>query len=323
MNSKIISGMALTVIFIFILFFYFLNRSFIFEEEKIVFIEPGSSLNEILIEFKENKITSNLNILKAYILLSGKSKSIQSGEFLIKPDSSLIQIVNKIENGDIFYRNLRFKEGDTWHDLRNALKNEEYLVYDLPKDSIFLNTLTSNFNNLEGLFHPDTYFYKRGDKASEILIRAYKLHQKILDKAWEGRSLNISLSSKYEALILASIIEKEGIERNKISGVFNRRINLKMKLQSDPTVIYALGDQFDGDIKRSDLKIKHPYNTYVYKGLPPGPIGLASQVSLEASVNPKEGTSLYFVSKGDGSHKFSDTLEEHNKAVRDYQLNKK
>ena len=183
--------------------------------------------------------------------------------------------------------------------------------------------MTSNFNNLEGLFHPDTYFYQRGDKASEILIRAYKLHQKILDKAWEGRSLNISLSSKYEALILASIIEKEGIERNKISGVFNRRINLKMKLQSDPTVIYALGDQFDGDIKRSDLKIKHPYNTYVYKGLPPGPIGLASQVSLEASVNPKEGTSLYFVSKGDGSHKFSDTIEEHNKAVRDYQLNKK
>ena len=124
---------------------------------------------------------------------------------------------------------------------------------------------------------------------------------------WESRADNIGIKSSYEAVILASIIEKEGVEKRRISGVFNRRLIKGMKLQSDPTVIYALGDQFDGNIRRSDLRIKNPYNTYVYKGLPPSPIGLVSKSSIEASTNPEPGSSLYFVSKGDGTHKFSDT----------------
>ena len=134
--------------------------------------------------------------------------------------------------------------------------------------------------------------------------------------------MDLPYKNSYEALILASLIEKEGIEKKQIAGVFVRRLKLGMKLQSDPTIIYALGNDFDGDIKRSDILMKHPYNTYHINGLPPGPIGLVSKGSIEAAINPEEGTSLYFVSKGDGTHHFSDTLKEHNQAVRKYQLNK-
>ena len=147
-------------------------------------------------------------------------------------------------------------------------------------------------------------------------------HQKILEELWNLKSLDLPYKNSYEALILASIIEKEGIEKRQIAGVFVRRLQLGMKLQSDPTIIYALGKDFDGDIKRSDITMKHPYNTYHIKGLPPGPIGLVSKSSIEAAINPAEGTSLYFVAKGDGTHHFSDTLKEHNQAVRKYQLNK-
>ena len=143
----------------------------------------------------------------------------------------------------------------------------------------------------------------------------------VVEEVWSSRSIGLPYESSYEALILASIIEKEGIEKKQIAGVFVRRLKLKMKLQSDPTIIFALGDEYAGDIKSSHIKMKHPYNTYHIKGLPPGPIGLASESSIVAALNPEEGDSLFFVSKGDGTHQFSDTLDEHNKAVELFQLN--
>ena len=175
--------------------------------------------------------------------------------------------------------------------------------------------------SLEGLFAPDTYFYKKGDTYIDILKRAHNSQQKLLGKLWKERRLDLPYRAPYEALILASIIEKEGIEKKDISGVFIRRLKKNMKLQSDPTVIFALGAEFDGNIKREHLFITHPYNTYMNKGLPPGPIGLVSKSSLEAAFDPTDGTSLYFVAKGDGTHFFSDSLKEHQDAVKRYQLN--
>ena len=182
--------------------------------------------------------------------------------------------------------------------------------------------LSIEVKSLEGQFHPDTYNYIRGDSYIDILNRSNLKHQKILGELWTLRSLDLPYKNSYEALILASLIEKEGIEKKQIAGVFVRRLKLGMKLQSDPTIIYALGKDFDGDIRRADILMKHPYNTYHIYGLPPSPIGLVSKSSIEAAINPEEGTSLYFVAKGDGTHHFSDTLKEHNQAVRKYQLNK-
>tara|TARA_B100000029_G_C17092084_1_gene784623 strand:- start:171 stop:599 length:429 start_codon:yes stop_codon:yes gene_type:complete len=141
-----------------------------------------------------------------------------------------------------------------------------------------------------------------------------------MNELWKNRVDGLPFKNPYEALILASIVEKEGKERKEIAGVFVRRLNLKMKLQSDPTIIFALGKKYKGDIKRKHIIMKHPYNTYYIKGLPPGPIGLVSKESIEAVLNPSEGEELYFVSRGDGTHQFSVTLEEHNEAVRKYQL---
>ena len=175
----------------------------------------------------------------------------------------------------------------------------------------------------EGIFYPDTYYYLKGETFSSILLRSQMRWKEISNKLWESRDDDLPYANIREATTLASIIEKEGIEKETIAGVFINRLKLNMKLQSDPTVIYALGDNFDGDIKRKDLRIDSPYNTYRYRGLPPGPISIVSEDSLRAALKPKETDYLYFVSMGNGFHKFSKNLTEHNQAVLEYQLNER
>ena len=217
------------------------------------------------------------------------------------------------------------REGSTINELIDLFKNNDALKKD--KNFEDKNKIRSNLgleiNSLEGMFHPDTYNYIKGDSYLDILKRSNKKHQKILNELWDQRKIGLPFNNSYEALTLASIIEKEGTEKKQIAGVFVRRLKLRMKLQSDPTIIFALGDEYDGDIKSSHIKMKHPYNTYYIQGLPPGPIGLVSESSIEAALNPEEGNSLYFVSKRDGTHYFSDTYEEHKQAVDLFQRNKK
>ena len=321
MKQKLIIYLSGIFLLIILFFLIFINKPLKIENSKFLIIEPGSSLNAISDLLKEENIYKRTNLFKTYVLITGKSRNLKSGEFILSPNISLKELVKKIEKGDIFYREFRLKEGETWSSIKSRLSQEEHIVFDIPKnDNDLIKKLDLKNQSLEGLFYPDTYFFKRGDKATSILERAYKIHIDTVNNLWESRADNLGIRSSYEAVILASIIEKEGIEKRRISGVFNRRLIKDMKLQSDPTVIYALGDQFDGNIRRSDLRIKNSYNTYVYKGLPPSPIGLVSKSSIEASTNPEPGSSLYFVSKGDGTHKFSDTLQEHNEAVKRYQL---
>ena len=186
---------------------------------------------------------------------------------------------------------------------------------------LFIKSVTgSNYSSIEGIFSPDTYYYKKGDTTSSLLLRAYKQQKKELDKLWKTKTPGLPYKSPEEALTMASIIEKEGVEKKRIAGVFINRLNAKMRLQSDPTVIFALGKNFDGNIRKKDLSLRHPYNTYVNKGLPPGPISLVSLESIKAALQPEISSYYYFVSRGDGTHQFSATLEQHNKAVKEYQL---
>ena len=196
------------------------------------------------------------------------------------------------------------------------------MIDDLGKrPEISLKELGINYK--EGMFYPDTYFFQKGDKYSSILLAAQEKWKSESEILWSDRNEILPYKNLTEAITLASIIEKEGLEKNKIAGVFINRLRIGMKLQSDPTVIYALGKDFDGDIKRKDLRIDNPYNTYRYKGLPPGPISIVSIESLEAALNPEETDFLYFVSMKNGFHKFSKNLTEHNEAVLKYQINER
>jgi len=291
------------------------------QERTFVEIKEGSSLNQIIHNLEKKKIIFYPFFIKTYLIISGNSKSIYTGEYQLLPGENTFNLIKKLSNGDVFYRQVRLKEGSTFLEVLDSLKSQEALKNDLEASYVVLRKELSIENtSLEGLFSPDTYFYQKGDTYSNILKRAYNKQQKILTNLWSERRLDLPYKSSYEALILASIIEKEGKEKKDIAGVFIRRLKLNMKLQSDPTVIFALGKKFDGDIKRKDLQMRHPFNTYVNKGLPPGPIGLVSETSLIASFMPSDGSYLYFVSRGDGTHHFSETLKEHNDAVRKYQL---
>lgn len=306
------------------LLIFTLYRPLPVNETTMIEIEKGYGLNQVIDRLNEQELVNRPLILKGYVKVFKRSDDIKAGEYLISKTNNAIQLIQKISEGSVYYHQIRLREGSTINELIDLFKNNDALK----KDNNFedKNKIRSNLgleiNSLEGMFHPDTYNYIKGDSYLDILKRSNLKHQKILNELWDQRKIGLPFDNSYEALILASIIEKEGTEKKQIAGVFVRRLKLKMKLQSDPTIIFALGDEYDGDIKSSHIKMKHPYNTYYIQGLPPGPIGLVSESSIEAALNPKEGNSLFFVSKGDGTHYFSDTLEEHNQAVQRFLLNK-
>ena len=306
------------------LLIFTLYRPLPVNETTMIEIEKGYGLNQVIDRLNEQELVNRPLILKGYVKVFKRSDDIKAGEYLISKTNNAIQLIQKISEGSVYYHQIRLREGSTINELIDLFKNNDALKKD--KNFKDKNKIRSNLgleiNSLEGMFHPDTYNYIKGDSYLDILKRSNLKHQKILNELWDQRKIGLPFNNSYEALILASIIEKEGTEKKQIAGVFVRRLKLKMKLQSDPTIIFALGDEYDGDIKSSHIKMKHPYNTYYIQGLPPGPIGLVSESSIEAALNPEEGNSLFFVSKGDGTHYFSDTLEEHNQAVQRFLLNR-
>ena len=306
------------------LLIFTLYRPLPVNETTMIEIEKGYGLNQVIDRLNEQELVNRPLILKGYVKVFKRSDDIKAGEYLISKGNNAIQLIQKVSEGSVYYRQIRLREGSTINELIDLFKNNDVLKKD--KNFEDKNKIRSNLgleiNSLEGMFHPDTYNYIKGDSYLDILKRSNLKHQKILNELWDQRKIGLPFDNSYEALILASIIEKEGTEKKQIAGVFVRRLKLKMKLQSDPTIIFALGDEYDGDIKSSHIKMKHPYNTYYIQGLPPGPISLVSESSIEAALNPEEGNSLFFVSKGDGTHYFSDTLEEHNQAVQRFLLNR-
>ena len=308
-----------SLIFVFVILLSVVHYRVEVKNTIILDIANGSSTSTIATSLHENKIILNPTIFKIYVRLSSNDHKFKAGEYKFKSTQSIHSIVDKLTKGDFFYRKLTLLPGST---ISNILKlgNSEGLFNDLETDPE--NLLKKYGINLqEGIFFPDTFFYLKGENFSSILIKSYEKWKKISKDLWINRNLNLPFKNLNEAVTLASIIEKEGLEKRKIAGVFVNRLNKNMKLQSDPTVIYALGNEFDGNLTRKNLRIDNPYNTYRYRGLPPGPISIVSYDSLEAALNPLLTDYLYFVSMGNGFHKFSKTLTEHNEAVLKYQIN--
>jgi UPF0755 protein len=252
-------------------------------------------------------------------------RSIRVGAYEILDGVSPWSLLQQLRRGRVLQASLVLPEGWTFAQIRSRLDANPDLRHDLAGlDSIqVLKAVGATEASPEGLFFPDSYFFDKRSSDLELLRRAYQMNQKRLAEAWADRSPDTPLKTPYEALILASIIEKESgdkADRQLIGAVFNNRLRIGMRLQSDPTVIYGLGDSFDGNLRKRDLQAPTPYNTYTQGGLPPSPISSASLASMKAATKPAESKALYFVARGDGSSEFSQTLLEHNRAVRRYQI---
>jgi UPF0755 protein len=298
------------------------------EKETVFVVEPGMSFKDINNKLKMLRLTEDNTYLTILARYSGKANKIKSGEYLFPPGLNPIELLNLLVSGKVIQYSFTLLEGWQLREMMQAIHAsdliEQTLLSDEPENVLI--ELGYSDKIAEGLFFPDTYNFPKGTTDKEFLLRAYQRLHDILDEEWQARAEKLPYKTPYEALIMASIIEKEtglASERSTIAGVFVRRLNKKMKLQTDPTVIYAMGKQFNGNIRKKDLDIDSPYNTYRYKGMPPSPIALVGREAIHAALHPEKGKSLYFVAKGDGSHYFSDTLKEHNQAVAKYQLKKK
>lgn len=259
--------------------------------------------------------------------MSGKDAGIKAGSYQASEGVTPWQILGKITRGEYSMSEVVFIEGWTFRQIRAALQTNPALAQDtagLSNEEIMVR-LGAPGTHPEGWFFPDTYFFAKGESDLSVLARAHQAMQKHLQFAWEQRPSDTPLRTPYEALILASIVEKETgrrEDRGLIAAVFLNRLRVGMRLQTDPTVIYGLGTRFDGNLRKRDLETDHPFNSYRRDGLPPHPIAMPGRESLLAVMNPAPSNVMYFVSKGDGSSAFSRTLDEHNRAVQKFQLNR-
>lgn len=282
-------------------------------------IEPGTPGREIIGQLDQAGITRNGWQWK--LLMRLEPLVIRAGEFMLEPGLGPRELLQVLSSAAVIQYRLTLVEGWIFDQLLDALEQDEILRQSLPRDrmeskALILKSLL--IDHPEGWFLPETYQFSRGDSDLDILTRAHQSMKEALDEAWIMRDDDLTLNSPYELLVLASIIEKETsleAERPQIAGVFMRRLKKGMRLQTDPTVIYGMGDSFDGNIRRKDLQTDTPYNTYTRSGLPPTPIAMPGRSSLLAAGNPATGDSLYFVADGTGGHTFSATLKEHQAAV--------
>lgn len=293
-------------------------------------LSPKTNLSQVAIDLIDKELLSYPAALTWVTLarLQGRAHQIKAGIYTIPVKTTPQEFLDILIKGKTSQNTLTIPEGWNFRQLVAALHNNQQLVHTLEglNDTDIMARLGLSNQHPEGLFYPDTYYFPKGTTDLAFLQRAYEMMQAELTAAWAKRSSDLPFKKPYEALILASIVEKEtgkAQERPLIAGVFVRRLKTGMRLQTDPTVIYALGTAFDGNIRKEDLNVDSPYNTYRNKGLPPTPIALPGRDALLAAVKPADGDSLYFVAKGDGSHYFSSTLSEHECAVLEYQLKNK
>ncbi|MEM1410852.1 MAG: endolytic transglycosylase MltG [Pseudomonadota bacterium] len=283
-------------------------------------VAPGDPVRAVLARLEAQSLTRN--DWRWRWLLRQDPVTIQAGEYEIPPGTTPHAFLRLLEQGAVIQYRFTLVEGWNWWQLRDALKAEARLAVDealLTRESV-MAAIGSAQTDPEGWFLPETYAYTADDDALDVLRRAHGAMQDALAEAWNGRVEALPLASQVELLTLASIIEKESsvaAERPEIAGVFIRRLEQNWRLETDPTVIYGIGEAFDGDIKSRDLRAATPYNTYVIRGLPPTPIAMPGVDSLKAAAAPAPGRAMFFVADGQGGHVFSETLAEHNRAVQD------
>lgn len=295
------------------------------EEPTLFVVQHGQSATAVLSALYQTYPLEGKWWMKVALKLDPSLSMLKQGTYEIAPGDTLASFWEALVAGNVKRFFVTVIEGQTfaqWLSKLNALPQlQPSLLSPLQWPEAMAKP---EGGRLEGWLLPDTYAYSAGDSVEDIILRAHSAMQAYLMSAWQSRAIDLPIDSPYEALTLASIVEKEtgqAHERPLIAGVFMNRIRQKMRLQTDPTVIYGLGDAFDGDITRKHLRQPTPYNTYVIKGLPPTPIAMPSRAAIDAVMHPQHTSALYFVAKGDGSHVFSDNLADHNKAVRQYQLN--
>ncbi|MEI2625555.1 MAG: endolytic transglycosylase MltG [Giesbergeria sp.] len=286
-------------------------------------IEPGTSPRGVARDVQAAGVRTDARLLYWWFRLSGQSRLIKAGNYEIAPGSTPLGLLDKLVRGDETLRALTLVEGWNFRQVRAALATAE-----LKPDSAALGeaALMERLGRTgvaaEGRFFPDTYTYAKGASDLTVLRRALHAMDRQLAAAWEQRAADTPLKTPDEALVLASIVEKETgreADRALVAGVFTNRLRASMLLQTDPTVIYGLGERFDGNLRKRDLQTDTPYNTYTRTGLPPTPISMPGKASLLAAVQPERTKALYFVARGDGSSHFSSSLDEHNRAVGRYQ----
>jgi len=293
--------------------------------ESVLTIPSGVGVSWLANHLEQRGVIDNKYILRAYIWMNNRELSIKAGEYTLIDIDSIPQLVNKVEQGKVIQYALTLVEGKTFKEYLTQLTSQKYLnnaLADMSQAQI-MRKLGAPGRHPEGLFAPQTYLYQKGDSDFDVLNQAFQRQQQVLADAWAQRAGDVQVNTEYELLILASIIEKEtgaAVERPIISGVFNNRLRIGMKLQTDPTVIYGMGDSYDGNIRRKDLRTDTEYNTYTRYGLPPTPIAMPGEAAIKAAANPETTKALYFVGRGDGTHQFSKNLKDHNNAVIKYQL---
>jgi UPF0755 protein len=255
---------------------------------------------------------------------TGKSGKLKAGSYELKPGTTPLRLIDQLVRGEFAQESLTIIEGWTFRQMRQAVAAHKGLKHDTVglSDSQLMEKLGSGYKQPEGLFFPDTYLFAKGSSELQIYRQAHAALLQHLDAAWAQRAQDLPYADKYQALTMASIVEKETgqkSERAMIAAVFVNRLKLGMMLQTDPTVIYGLGEKFDGNIRKKDLETDTPYNTYTRNGLPPTPIALPGLQSLGAALAPARTSALYFVARGNGTSHFSDNLTDHNRAVNQYQ----
>ncbi|MDK9557473.1 endolytic transglycosylase MltG [Marinobacter sp. M216] len=298
-------------------------------DEPVLFSVPsGAAFSQIARMLEREELVDQSLWLRLHGRLYPDQARIQAGEYEFTDGMTPLDMVAAMVSGDTKHWSVQFIEGWTFSDMRAALARTERLeqvTKDWTDDEI-MAAVGAEGEHPEGRFFPDTYLFTSTETDLDLLKRAFNTMSAVLEEEWAGREEGLPYDTPYEALIMASIVERETgapYEREQVAGVFVRRLQKGMRLQTDPTVIYGMGDKYQGRIGSRDLRTHTPYNTYRIDGLPPTPIALPGREAIHAALNPDDGNALYFVARGDGTHKFSRTLAEHQKAVREFQLNRR
>jgi len=297
-------------------------------QEELLEISNGTTPTKTLYRLEADGLIRDAFWLRVYWRFNLTGQPLHSGEYRMVPGMTMENLIGVWKRGEVVQYSVTLVEGWNFRQVRAALAKDEKLQQTLTglSDSEVMDRLGHSGVFPEGRFFPDTYRFVRGTSDVDLLNKAYARLEDVLAREWAERAADVPYTQPYQALIMASLVEKEtGVpqERSQIAGVFVRRLRMGMLLQTDPTVIYGLGERYTGKLTRAHLKEENPYNTYMGPGLPPTPIAMVGREAIHAALNPASGDSLYFVARGDGSHVFSDNLDEHNNAVREYQLKRR
>lgn len=293
-------------------------------DKKVIQISKGDSVSKIIDKLHAEQINVNSVWFKFIAYQQDLSSKLKVGEYELKPGLTIPQILALFVQGKTHQYSITFPEGWAFKQILQKLKSNPDLKHTLDgmDNQAIMAKLNADKKHPEGLFFPDTYFFAKNATDFSVLKKAYDKMQRVLEEEWQHKERDLPLQDSYQALILASIVEKEtaaASERPLIAGVFTQRLKMGMLLQTDPTVIYGMGDSYHGNIRRQDLHTATPYNTYVIKGLPPTPIAMPGKEAIQAALHPAKTNNLYFVARGNGTHIFSPTLKAHNDAVNEFQ----